>query len=201
MVNFQEMFPNLFDKGASGSILFFDTETNGLTPTNSVLSINALKYSFTVDETIHLDFIDSFERFYFSKEPENEIAINCNGLTKEKIEEHRVGFSYPNYQVDDTAFEMFCEDVSLFVAHNISFDRRFFKFMENKPQFCTMRSNTQEVKAPFPSGKSGYKTPTLAEAAKYYDIAFNETEAHSSVYDTNICYQIFIKMISTFKSA
>jgi len=202
MGQIQEALQNLdlFAHYITGKIMVFDTETNGLSSSNSVLSISALKFDFeTDDEKLTLTEAGSFQRFYFSKEEYNPIAIDCNGLTREKVTELRGGATYPEYQSDDPDFEEFCKDVDLFVAHNISFDQKFFKFMENEKKFCTMRNNTKVIQLPFPSGKAGFKTPTLEEAAHYYRIPFDKEKAHTSEFDTKICYQIFSEMLDNFK--
>jgi DNA polymerase III epsilon subunit-like protein len=191
---------DLFSKYTAGKLMVFDTETNGLSSSNSVLSISALKFDFeTDDEKITFSEDGSFQRFYFSREEYNPIAIECNGLTKEKITELRGGATYPEYQSDDPAFEEFCKDVDLFVAHNISFDQKFFKFMENEKKFCTMRNNTNVMRLSFPSGKTGFKAPTLEEAAHFYSIPFDTEKAHTSEFDTKICFQIFSAMVDNFK--
>lgn len=176
-------------------IIFFDTETNGLSPQNSVLSIAAIKAHVDL-ETYELSVVDQFKRYYFSKEPYDSRAIDINGLSSSKVQQlrslHRA--EYPKYFRDDLPnFHDFVGDSKHFVAHNINFDMKFIN-KHSSHQFCTMMSNTTIVKAISP--KTGrIKWPKLMEAAKYYGIRVNESELHDSFYDVKLTIEVFKSML------
>ena len=175
-------------------VIVFDTETNGL-KNCSVLSISAIKID--VDLKINsCKEIEKFDRFYFRNEGEeiNAEAVAVNGLTDKEILRRRVesGIKYSEYFEKDKDFIDFCKDTRHFVAHNISFDRKFIPF-ELEQQFCTKESNVEILKI---SGKNGkYKWPRLNEVAKYYGIELDENRWHGSAYDTEICKDIFVAML------
>lgn len=184
-------------------VVVFDLETNGLTNRSSVLSCSAFKlkierkrgsetmkdmaadaapaYSFPVSGPLQL--IDRFERYYFSREPENYDALRVNGLREAVIRERREHKDWPHYFTEDEEFTDFLRDAGLFVAHNIDFDAQFVPFLYDKPLFCTMKSNT--------SGKY----PKLAELARRYRIAADAHQLHGSAYDAYVTSLIFNKMV------
>jgi len=127
--------------------------------------------------------LEIFDRYYFSSEPENISALRVNGLFKDVIETHRQGKEWPEFFRDDPAFEEFCGDAGLFVAHNIDFDSRFLPFLQNRNQFCTMKSNTKG------------KYPKLVELAGLLGIKVNAEELHGSLYDAELTARIFQKMV------
>ena len=48
------------------NVIFWDTETNGLEKTNSVLSVSAIKCSFIIkDEGVSSSILERFERYYY----------------------------------------------------------------------------------------------------------------------------------------
>ena len=62
-------------------LILFDTETNGTNPSDSVLSISAMKIEYDT-ETNQMVKLGEFDRFYFRNEGEepNEGALRVNGL-------------------------------------------------------------------------------------------------------------------------
>ena len=175
-------------------VIIFDTETNGL-ENCSVLSISAIKIDIDLKSNSYKE-IEKFNRFYFRNEGEeiNTEAVAVNGLTDKEILRRRVesGIKYSEYFEKDKDFIDFCKDTRHFVAHNISFDRKFIPF-ELEQQFCTKESNVEILKI---SGKNGkYKWPRLNEVAKYYGIELDENRWHGSAYDTEICKDIFVAML------
>lgn len=40
--------------------------------------------------------------------------------------------------------------------------------------------------------ENGYKYPSLSEACKAYEIEFNDSDTHSSEYDTLKAYELFV---------
>ena len=175
-------------------VIIFDTETNGLNDC-SILSISAIKINIDLKLNSYKE-IGKFNRFYFRNEGEeiNADAIAINGLSDEEILRRRVesGIKYSEYFEKDKDFVDFCKDTNHFVAHNISFDRKFIPF-ELEQQFCTKESNVEILKIPGKNGK--YKWPRLNEVAKYYGIELDENRWHGSEYDTEICKEIFVTML------
>jgi DNA polymerase-3 subunit epsilon len=182
----------------SRKVIFFDTETNGLYESNSVLSISALKCVFN---GTNIDTVQGrYNRFYFRRprEAPNVYALDCNGLTDDVIKEYRQGVEYPQYFRDDIqSFKDFCAGAIRFVGHNISFDAQFLDF-ELKRTFCTMRENTNIMKLKNSSGR--LKAPNLSEAANFYRITVDEDKCHGSEYDTQLAYEIFRKMLARKRS-
>lgn len=174
-------------------VIIFDTETNGL-ENCSVLSISAIKIDIDLKLNSYKE-IGRFNRFYFRNKNEeiNEDAIAINGLSDEEILKRRTNSNakYSKYFIKDKDFVNFCKDTKHFVAHNISFDRKFIPF-DLKNQFCTKESNIDILKIPGKFGK--YKWPRLNEAAKFYGIELDEEKWHGSEYDTEICKKIFVAM-------
>jgi DNA polymerase-3 subunit epsilon len=180
----------------TSTVIFFDTETNGMSPRSSVLSISAIKRVFRgTKECMTAVHESSFERFYFRAEgePPGEGAIRVNGLTDEVIARRRKGASYPRHFLDDVdAFLEFCADAGHFAAHNIAFDRRFLPF-PLKHVFCTMEVNTKIVGLVRKDGQP--KFPSLAETARFYKLDLSPERLHTSSYDTFLVAEIFNKML------
>ena len=181
-------------------VIIFDTETNGL-ENCSVLSISAIKIDVDLKLNSYKE-IEKFNRFYFRNEGEkiNAEAVAVNGLTDEEILRRRTesGMKYSKYFEKDRDFIDFCKGIEHFVAHNISFDRKFIPF-NLKTQFCTKESNIDILKI---SGKFGkYKWPRLNETAKFYGIELDENRWHGSEYDTEICKEIFVSMLKNKKTS
>ena len=103
--------------------IIFDTETNGLTPKCSVLSITAIKIDASGEE------LEVFDRFYYPKEPYDRGAINVNGLNKKTIDYHRKisSATYAKHFQEDEELGKFFKDTSveIWVAHNYNFDIKF----------------------------------------------------------------------------
>ncbi|MDR1616333.1 MAG: WYL domain-containing protein [Syntrophomonadaceae bacterium] len=176
-------------------VIFFDTETNGLSKNSSVLSISAIK---AVYNGVDIDFIEAaYNRYYFRNPGEQPLqeAIFVNGLTDETIAKRRGNADYPLYFKDDMEnFKTFCGDARHFVAHNIAFDSKFLDF-PLQYAFCTMREN----KRPFKKlDGNGHKTcMSLSETAKYYQAEVQNDALHSSDYDTQLVHGIFRKMLAS----
>jgi len=189
----EDLLP-LMQKHRTSPIVVFDLETNGLNSRSSVLSCSALKLRYqgdtgssgnTVPDLISgpLREIDAFERYYFSLEPENLSAIRINGLSVNVITEKRAGHDWPPYFRDDRAFESFCLDADLIVAHNIEFDIQFVPFLADRDLFCTMKSNTIR------------KYPKLSELAAAFRIDVDLNKLHQSAYDTALTALVFEHMV------
>ena len=83
-------------------------------------------------------------------------------------------------------------DVNNIVAHNTNFDLKFLPSevkakIQNQEYstFCTMQQNRDIT----PNNKA----PKLIEACNIYNIDFDESDAHSSDYDTLKCFEVFTK--------
>lgn len=174
-------------------IVFFDTETNGILPTDSVLSISAVTLYYDEKNDVLLRG-EEYNRFYYLNPGDvpNEKAISVNGLTEEEISLRRGEANYPKYFKDDVnSFYEFCNGANHFVAHNIKFDRQFIPFIL-KNQFDTMIENVEIVKIPGTS--RGYKWPKLMECAKFYNIPLEEDRLHESLYDVIVTTRVFYVM-------
>lgn len=89
------------------------------------------------------------------------------------------------------------------VAHNLDYDcgvigaelvrlRKPLRFLEN-PGICTMKSTTDLVQLPRPSG-FGYKWPTLEELHTYV-FGFSYEGAHDAAKDLEACARSFFKLL------
>jgi len=183
------------------NVIFWDTETNGLTKHHSVLSISAIKCSLIIDnERSDSDIVERYDRFYYRK-PGEEIgkeAINVNGLTDEVISKRRDGAGYPeNFCNDIDSFRQFCSDTKHFVGHNIFYDKQYINFWLPN-MFCTMMANNKIIGLKRRNGMPKY--PSLNETADFYGVEINKNELHGSMYDSFITYQIFLKMLNHEKA-
>lgn len=187
-------------------MMVIDCETNGLTPSYSVLSASAIKFEYDTN-TKECTILSEFDRYYYPKEGYyNENAIRVNGLTEKVITEKRRNTNYKKFFKDDKDWDKYIEGVEYFIGHNlIMFDSKFMlnnrlKY-EPKDLICTMLENVEEVKAEFPYSYyndypyAQYKWPTLLETAIHYNIELNEKELHGSLYDCKITLEIFKKML------
>lgn len=176
-------------------LIIFDTETNGLTKDDSVLSISAIKVFYNIETDKFLKDYEEYDRYYFIKdgEEENKDAISVNGLTKNEIEKRRGNCCYPKFFYEDIkSFKNFCEGVNHFIGHNINFDLKYVNdYLNIKYTFDTMVSNKYIMKIPC---NYGYKNPRLSETAKYYEIDVDKYSFHSSLDDVKITAKIFRKM-------
>ncbi|MDR1095237.1 MAG: 3'-5' exonuclease [Spirochaetaceae bacterium] len=185
------------------TVVFFDTETNGLNAECSVLSISAIKAAIdnkSAGSAIHNPAVERYERFYFRApgEPFGAGAVRVNGLTDAVIAEKRGDAAYPRHFREDTeAFRAFCGIARHFVAHNIAFDRQYIPFSLPNT-FCTMTENKKVLKLRRKTGE--IKFPSLKETALFYGIAPDSAKLHTSAYDTDLVYAIFIKMLESPKT-
>lgn len=185
---------SFFSKLTTDGIICFDTETNGVNPSNSVLSVSAI--ALTLDTSSNTVYeLERFNRFYYAEEPETPQAIAVNGLTDDKISELRKGVRYPKLFKDDPAFKDFCTGFTAFIGHNLSFDLQFTPFIKNPIVFDTMMTNTNIVKCSYNEYRKQWKWPKLNETAKFYGIELQESRLHESIYDVEVTVQIFKEMM------
>ncbi|HOO60191.1 MAG TPA: 3'-5' exonuclease [Candidatus Mcinerneyibacteriales bacterium] len=173
-------------------VIFFDFETNGFAG-SSVLEAALIKCRVNAEgEAIP---IHIFHRYYHAEESFNMRAFEIHGLSPDIIEENRMNqmAEYARYFVRDEDLFAFSFGCSHWVAHNIDFDTAFLPFQPEK-QFCTMKENTSVLKLPRRS-HGGYKYPTLKETALYYGLDYEESKAHSGLYDATLARDIFLGML------
>jgi DNA polymerase-3 subunit epsilon len=180
------------------TVIFFDTETNGLNAGDSVLSISAIKVAFDgTQAAVHNTIVGQYERFYYRNpgEPLGAGAVKVNGLTDAVITQKRGDAAYPRYFREDAeAFRAFCGDTLHFSAHNIAYDRQYIPFLL-PDVFCTMTENKKVLKLRRKTG--ALKFPSLSETARFYRIEIDAARLHASTYDTALVYAIFIKMLES----
>ena len=177
--------------------IIFDTETNGLTPNCSILSVTAIKIDANGEE------LEVFDRFYYPKEPYNMGAINVNGLNKETIDYHRKlsSATYAKHFLDDADLGEFFMDTSveIWVAHNYNFDIKFlnkYGIINPSKDYCTMLQSMDIVKVQWNDYYQNWKWPKLREACDFFKIDFNEEDAHSSLYDVRKTIELYQKLMA-----
>lgn len=187
-------------------ILFFDTETTGLTPGG----------------IIQLSYIMEDERgtraknFFFDVDYVEPSATEVHGFTVEKIHELSRGRTFSEY-MEEIYDDFFA--ASLIVAHNARFDIGFliaefyrrdrqFRYRE---EFDTMRFFTPILKLERANHK-GYKFPKLSELCDFFEIypcdvtrktqeLFSSVTArHDARYDTVAMYACYRAGAKIFES-
>lgn len=136
-----------------------------------------------------LNEIDRFERFY---DDTREI------LRDEECVYHYDDYNYDNLSLEDKEeFYNFAKNSKMMVSHNVEYDMKFFKKLDDKKRFCTMVNNIKMTKLETNiDGDTFYKFPKLKETAEFYNIPLNKNMLHTSMYDTYICMKIFEKMLT-----
>ncbi len=179
-------------------ILFFDTETTGLTPGHVI----QLSYIMLKGEKV------TAKNFYFSVPFVPPDAVAVHGLTAEKLK----------ILSGERTFGEFLEEIDddfraadLTVAHNFAFDYKFmsaeFSYYERifhySESFDTMKKYTPLLKLPRVGG-AGYKYPKLTELSEFfdlypYDISRRSAElfkggdlAHDARYDVTATFMAFM---------
>lgn len=175
------------------SLIIFDTETNGLTIDDSVLSISAVKVFYDLENERFLKDFEEYDRYYYIREgeEENEGAISVNGLNRDEITKRRgENCQYPKYFYEDIkSFERFCDGARHFIGHNIKFDLKYIEgHMNIENTFDTMYTNKYILKL---LSNYGYKNPKLSETADYYQIDIGQYSFHSSLDDVKVTAKIF----------
>jgi DNA polymerase-3 subunit epsilon len=189
------------------SLLFFDTETQGLPDFNKRARdpaqphICQLAFMVTDESGHELEFYDQIIRPEGWEIPLELTAIH--GISQQKALE--VGI--PEKLALQTLLGKIKQN-KLLVAHNLTFDKfivrcglRRFELMtdaddlawKNLPTFCTMKPMVQVCKLPFPNGGRGFKYPKLQEAFKH---AFGKEfdGAHDAKNDLRACKELYFWM-------
>lgn len=149
---------------AKDMILYFDTETTGLSPGRII----QLSYIMQSAKEVRA------KNFFFYVDYVEPSAIAVHGFTPQKLLELSGGNTF-SCNMDEIYDDFLSAD--LVVSHNFPFDLKFMiaEFMYNDRQFrynesvCSMRYFTDVLKLERKSGR-GYKYPKLTELADYYDI-------------------------------
>ena len=146
-------------------IIFFDTETTGLTPGNII------QLSYVTEEKNDTAAKNFF--FYVPFIPPEATAVH--GITAEKLAKLSGGHTFSEYleEIDDDF-----SAASLTVAHNFSFDFSFMsaefgyedRIFHYTERFDTMRELKSKVALPSVNGRGTYKYPKLIELADFYEI-------------------------------
>jgi len=173
-------------------VIFLDFETNGRFGGRSVLSASAIQAEFLRSS---FQRIATMTRYYFPIPGETcrQNKGEINAMTPPEIMRLRAGAKYSLYFREDKGFVDFCAGCRKFVAHNAYFERCHMPCKIGR-YFCTMRRNTDIVKARWLGSRKKWKWPTLDETAAFYGVPILESKRHTSIYDTEVLMQIFIEM-------
>lgn len=183
-------------------VLVFDTETNGLTPKESVLAVSCLSlelYHSAEENLIYMFAADFQVRYYHraSDEAVNPHALNVHQLTEQRIAQLREenGAFYPTRFVEDLSwFRPFLLSHNIIVGHNLAFDIRMthsgdLLIEEPRKQFCTMKDPRDFYKAISPEPLKA--SVSLARAADLLDISYNKEGKHDATIDTFVTAKVF----------
>lgn len=188
-------------------IIFFDTETTGLTPGHVI----QLSYIMLDGDNV------IGKNFYFSVPFVPPEAVAVHGLSAEKLKILSNGRTFGEFleEIDDDF-----RAADLTVAHNFAFDYKFmsaeFSYYERvfhyNESFDTMKKFTPLLKLPRQNG-AGYKYPKLTELAEFfeiypYDVSRRSAEifkggelAHDARYDVTATFMAFICGANVFSAA
>lgn len=132
-------------------------------------------------------------------------AFNCHGISMDDCEKHGLPIS-----IVMNMYLWFMHRADIVVAHNTPFDKRIMEIEElfqntggaieanRKPWYCTQDKSKGICKIPptpkmIKSGRTGYKTPSLAEA--YMHFTGKEIEnAHDAMQDAMACMAIYFAL-------
>lgn len=127
-------------------------------------------------------------------------ALAVHGFTNDICEKYGV-----NFKTAVGFYNFMAQKTDIFVAHNADFDRDFMDvevayynaqssipiFIPKKPWECTMKPNTNIVKAPKKNGGAGFKWPSLEETLQHFCGRGVGEYAHDAMYDVKACRDIF----------
>lgn len=146
-------------------IVFFDTETTGLSP-GGIIQLAYIMHS--KEKTVG-------KNFFFYLPYIQPAATAVHGITVEKLAKLSQGHTFSEYleEIDDDF-----RAASLTVAHNFPFDFSFMtsEFAKNdrifhyKESLDTMRFFKSQLKLPSAKSSGKYKYPKLIELADYYGV-------------------------------
>jgi hypothetical protein len=161
----------------------------------SVLSISAELCKLNSDKTVSV--IDTYNRYYYCKEPYNPKATKVNGLVDdEEISKRRVESCGRNdlYQssflMDINSFKNFCGDTQLFLGYNNNgFDNIFLEDYMVFPHSLDIMLTQSNI-------ENGKNRKLKEVAVDPYGIEMNEAELHQSSYDVALTRSIFSSILS-----
>ncbi len=173
------------------NVLYFDTETTGLSPTGAY--VDGHMYPGQICQLAYI--VDNGKvqvpkNFYFEVQYIEPSAARVTGLTVETVRYLSGGRRFAD-DVDEIKQDF--DRADKIVAHNLSFDHKFmqaemarcgYSFDITGRGFCTMRGFTDVLR--IPSRRFGFKSPSLEELAHFYGIDDNAiyNELHW-LYDVN----------------
>ena len=170
-------------------MIVLDFETNS-SHVHDVIEVAAFRVEKVAGSYIVLD---TFHRYYRSDYEVNPHALAVHKLSPERIERLRGDAGYAEYFEEDEEFISFCKGTITLVAHNISFELRHLgDLVSFDNHFCTMKENKKIVKAL--NAKGNLKNPKLIETCQFYDIAFDDEQYHSAIYDVTKTLEILNSM-------
>lgn len=196
--------------------LFFDTETTGfvspLHPQSDCQPhLVQLAFILTDENTIERACVNMIIRPDGWEIPKQ--ASDVHGITTEIALKYGVPLK--------NAVSVFCHHVQIadqLVAHNIQFDVKVIECalwqvgagasseaFRQKPQFCTMEASRDAIKLPatqrmIAAGRTGYKSPKVAEAWKFYTGEDLEG-AHDALVDVRACSLVYDNLMAGAKQA
>jgi DNA polymerase III alpha subunit (gram-positive type) len=186
---------------SSKTIAIFDTETNGLSSKDSVLSLSMLKAKYNIENNT-LALIDTFDRFYYPIEAINLQASEIHGLTLDSIKEIREAqkANYANHHIQDNIYYDFLKDVDVLIAHNLKFDIKFYpetyiKYPNLKP-VCTMEFMKHHTNLIDKRGNK--KAPKLIELSNFLEIKTEGDKFHGSSYDVKVLFSCLLQITKKY---
>lgn len=157
-------------------VLYFDTETTGLSVDNKYIEgdirkgqICQLTYIVLEDSRFY-----KAKNLYFTVDYVDKQAESVHHLSVDLLERYSHGKRFADYAEDIYAD---FADVDLIVAHNFAFDNKFMSAefarlgmsFDYKRCMCSMNAFFQILKIPAQNPRC-YKKPSLKELADYYNI-------------------------------
>lgn len=163
------------------TVLFFDTETNGLPKERNALTTSTenwphiLQISWTT-ASVSTDSLEILEQQTHFLKLEDDIVFNTESAAIHKIEENIVRTGTPSREILEK-FQKAAKSVDVIVAHNLSFDKSvlwasYYRLNDKEtfswwPQYeyCTMNATKGLLKLPskFAKPKDPWKLPRLSE--------------------------------------
>lgn len=174
-----------YEETIKPKIIYFDTETTGLSPTDEILSISIVDN----DKNVLLDTLVKPERHETWDE-----AQKINGITPEAVR------SAPTIGQLSQKINAAFRDCDMFVAYNAPYDMQYIKpvllsetlkGLDEKQKDC-MADFAQHYGEP-DTVHGGFKHKKLVEAAAYFDVKWDGA-AHGSLADTLATREVWLKL-------
>ena len=181
------------------SIIFFDTETSGLSPENNEI----LQLSFLIADSKTWETDMEFNFYFPYPEDESRVsqrAIEVNHLTKEFLAEQTLSDPRDSLSIFISSM-MYC---NIAVAHNMEFDKSFIVKTASRVEepisqtinpwpclFDTMKETTELCKIPSTNGYDDYKWPRLEELADFLGVQYPKENLHDARADVKLTFDCF----------